>query len=59
VLGRAVDPQRHLDLAAAGLQVLSWLADVAAALDGGAAVLGPDAPVVQAATLWLAASERS
>lgn len=59
VLGRAVDPQRHLDLAAAGLAVLSWLADVAAALDGGAAVLGPDAAVVQAATLWLAASERS
>jgi hypothetical protein len=59
VLGRQVDPQRHLDLAASGLRVLSWLADVTAALAAGAAVLGPDAGAVQAATLWLAASERS
>jgi hypothetical protein len=58
VLGREIDPVPHLDRAAAGLTLVTWLADAAAAFDAGTAVVTPEGPEVHAAELWLAAAGR-
>src|SRR5262249_2157243 len=55
VLGHPLDVSPHLERARAGLAILSWLGDVAGALDGGRPELTPDAPAVLAAESWLAA----
>jgi hypothetical protein len=54
VLRHQVHPRAHLDRAAAGLTVLSWLADSAAALMDGRAMVRRDDPLVGAAETWLA-----
>lgn len=53
VLGRRVDPDRHLARAEAGQLLLSWLADHAAALTGAAIAIARDDSVVAAAERWL------
>lgn len=52
VLGRPLDPERHLDRASAALQLCGWLADAAPAIEAGTAALPPPA-ALQAAELWL------
>jgi hypothetical protein len=51
LLGRAVDPPRHLARARAGQQMLSWLAEHADALSEGLTLDRAD-PVVPAAQAW-------
>jgi hypothetical protein len=55
-LGRAVNPQRHLDRARAGMRIVGWIADEAARLDGGAVQIPREAPVIRDAEGWAAAS---
>jgi hypothetical protein len=55
LLGRTVDPTRHVDRAKAGLTLLEWIAARAGVLEGGALSIGRDDPVVRAASLWRAA----
>lgn len=52
LLGRSVDPTPHLALASAGLRIVTWLAESAAALEQGTARVTPDDPVVSAALSW-------
>lgn len=56
VMGRAIDPEPHVEMAQAGLTILSWLADNAPRLEGGRVALDPTSPVVQAALEWQAAA---
>ena len=56
VLGRALQPEVHLDRAAAALHITGWLADAAAAIEAGMAHLPPP-DAVEAAELWLASGD--
>ncbi|HEU4561511.1 MAG TPA: hypothetical protein VFS20_26895 [Longimicrobium sp.] len=55
-LGRAVDAQRHLGRAQAGMRIVGWIADEAARLDAGTVRIARDAQVVRDAEAWGAAS---
>jgi hypothetical protein len=52
VLGHPIDPGPHLERARAGLQIVSWLAEVAESLPSGRVQLEPGAAVVLAAESW-------
>jgi hypothetical protein len=54
LVGRPLDPGRGFDQARAGQQVLSWLADHAAAFESGQVRVDPGDAVVYAATGWQA-----
>jgi hypothetical protein len=56
VLGRALQPEPHLDRAAGALRITGWLADAAAAIEAGVAQL-PSPEALEAAELWLASGE--
>jgi hypothetical protein len=54
LVGRALDPMTCFDRARAGQQILSWLADVGASVEGGRVTVTPADAVVHAATGWQA-----
>jgi hypothetical protein len=54
LVGRPLDPSACFDQASAGQQILSWLADVGASLEGGHLALTPADAVVHAANTWQA-----
>ena len=56
LLGRRVEPSRHLARAEAGMRVLAWLAEVSPRLEGGVVPVGRGDAVVAAAERWLAVS---
>jgi len=53
VLGRALNPEPHLDRATAALRITGWLANAAAAIEAGMPQL-PSPDALEAAELWLA-----
>lgn len=55
-LRRAVDPDRHLGRAQAGMRIMGWIADEAARLDAGAVRIARGAQVVHDAATWSAAT---
>lgn len=55
-LRRAVDPERHLGRAQAGMRIMGWIADEAARLDAGAVRITRGAQVVHDAEAWSAAT---
>lgn len=57
LLGRPVEPSRHLARAEAGLKLLTWLADVAPRLEGGVVPVARGDEVVRAAERWLSVAE--
>jgi hypothetical protein len=53
ITGRHIDPAPHLTRASAGQQVLTWLADTAAATGAAEPAVERGDPVVEAAQAWL------
>ena len=56
LLRRAVEPERHLGRAQAGMRILGWIADEAARLDAGAVRIARGAQVLHDAETWKAAT---
>lgn len=52
VLGRSLRPTRYFARAAAGRQILEWLADVTPSMDGTGSLLARTDPVITAANRW-------
>ena len=55
ILGRPVNPQRHLTLANAGLPILGWIATEARSIESGTVRIGRAARVIREAETWSAA----
>ncbi|HET6762663.1 MAG TPA: hypothetical protein VFH27_03300 [Longimicrobiaceae bacterium] len=55
-LGRAVDVDRHLGRAQAGMRIIGWIADEAPRLDAGTVRIARGAPVIRDAETWSAAA---
>jgi hypothetical protein len=53
ITGRTIDPAPHLTRASAGQQILTWLADTAAAPGAAEPAVERGDPVVEAAQAWL------
>jgi hypothetical protein len=56
LIRREVSPDRHVARALAGLRVIAWVANEAAAIEGGTLRVDRSAPVIREAEAWSAAS---